>query len=329
MEESILTKIAFWSNAKENSGVTSNLACISIASTMEHSHKAILMENHHQINKLENILMYRRKNYHICAAEDYHNKRVGIDYLINQISNRKEAETKEQSKNQKIEDNISSIEIESKSQETSKSFQKISKPIEEISKSNQEASRWIEEASVAVLGESLYYIPPSDATNNHIFDYDLYDNINSIMDALESFADVAYIDTSNRNNLSSKIILDEVDLVVVNLVQNSSMINHFFENYSSILSKCVFLISSYHKESKLNINKISKTHLISKSNIATIPYNFEYQEAVCQGTVVEFLSRNYFCKRTNPNYNFVIEVKKAVYMITIQLEYISCKEECL
>lgn len=287
-------KIAFWSSSKGSSGVTSNLACISIASAMEYSYKSILIENHYQKNKLSNILMYQRTNY-IEKEVNYHFRQVGIDYLINQFSNVKY-----------------DIGI-----------------LKESSGTDQVSTRAIKEASLEILDNTLYYIPVSYQFNQETFDYNLYGNIKDILDATEEFADITYIDTTNRNNLSSKIILEEVDLVVVNLIQNSSMIQNFFDNYSSILNKCVFLISNYNKKSSLNLDKISRIHSISKPNIAAIPYNIEYQEAVSQGTVVEFLARNYSCKRGNPNYAFIREVKKAAAMIIKNAANISQKEECL
>ncbi len=301
-------KIAFWSNAGGNSGVTSNLACISVASAMEYSYKSILIENHYQKNKLENVLRYNRANYHLCEEDNDQIKHIGMNYVMNQLSNGK---------------------FESQIYDQTSKLIREDKRVEEESKLIEEASKLIEEASIEILSNILYCIPTSNGSNIETFEYDIYGSINHILKVLDSFADITYIDTSNKHNLSSKIILEEVDLVVVNLVQNSSMIQNFFENYSSILSKCVFLISSYHKESSININNISKTHFINKSTIATIPFNVEYQEAVIQGTIVEFLSRNYTCKRTNPNYNFVHAVKKAVYMIYNNLELSSHKEKCL
>ncbi len=287
-------KIAFWSSARGSSGVTSNLACISIASAMEFSYKSILIENHYQKNKLGNILMYHRANY-IEREENYQFRHIGIDYIINQFSTGK------------FDINLAN----------------------HSPKIEQDSSKVIKEASLEILDNSLYYIPVSYQFNQETFDYNLNRNIKDILDATEGFADITYIDTSNQNNLSSKIILEEVDLVVVNLIQNSSMIQYFFDNYSSILNKSVFLISNYNKNSSLNLDKISKAHSISKPNIAAIPYNIDYQEAVSQGTVVEFLSRNYTCKRKSPNYAFIREVKKAAAMIINNAANISQKEECL
>jgi len=273
-------KIAFWSSAKEKIGVTSNLACISVASVLEYSFRVILFENHCQKNRLENILRYHNTNY--CLRED-HNYKIG-EVVLGQV------------------------------------IEEAYNVYQEASQVTTEISNVIRKASMEILDSSLYYIPPANITNTRTFDFDLYDKVESILDVFETFADIIYIDTSNGNNLSSKIILDEVDLVVVNLAQNNSMIQHFFDNYSSILHKCVFIISSYRKKSKLNINKIFKTHLIDKSNIAIIPYNFEYQEAVSHGNIVEFLMRNFSCKRSHPNYIFIKEVKKAVEMIMRNIE---------
>lgn len=281
-------KIAFWSNAKGGAGVTSNLACISVASVLEYSYKAILFENHCQKNRLENILRYHSSNYRLREESNYKIGEIGLGQVIEDA-----------------------YEV-----------------YEEAYQVSTKVTNVIKKASIEILDNSLYYIPPSNITNTRTFDFDLYDKIKPILEVFETFADITYIDTSNRNNLSSKIILDEVDLVVVNLAQNNSMIQHFFDNYSSILHKCVFIISNYRKKSKLNIKKISKTHLIEQSNIATIPYNVEYQDAVTHGNIVEFLTRNFSCKRNHPNYNFIKEVKRAVEMIMRNIE-LNHKEECL
>lgn len=277
-------KIAFWSNAQDSIGVTSNLACISVASVFAYSYKTVLMENHLQKNKLENLLFYdlasRKKELQHHSSQE----RFGYRYMINYMDYMNE---------------------------------------EENYKSSKEV---IKGASLEILNDSLYYLPLDYIQNSNTFDYSLYGSIRFILNKLDEFADITYIDTSNHNNLSSKIILEEADLIVVNFIQNKSLIIHFFENYSSILHKCVFLISNYHKNSKLDLNTISKEYLIDPSHIVAIPYNIEYQEAVLQGTVVEFITRNYKCQKKNPNYRFVYEVKKAVKMIICHLE-ISPKKE--
>ena len=53
-----------------------------------------------------------------------------------------------------------------------------------------------------------------------------------------------FIDTERNENLSSNAILTEADLVVVNLVQDKVALREFFDNYSSIQEKSVYLIGT-------------------------------------------------------------------------------------
>ncbi len=264
-------KIAFWGNGNYSSGVTSNLACISIASTIEYSYKAIIIENHQQKNKLENVLMYNLR-YRLQELQN-ESRYSGMNHLLNYYY------------------------MDTKARE------------------NKECStNIIKEASLEVLYNKLYYLPTDYVSNHYTYEYNLYVTIKELLKELDEFADITFIDTCSHK-LSSKIILDEADLIVVNLIQNQSMIKDFFENYSSIIRKCVFLISNYHSGSIMNIYQISKVHLINPTHIVSIPYNVEYQQALYQGTVVEFLSRYYNCEKENPNYKFVKQVKLAVRMI--------------
>lgn len=264
-------KIAFWGNGDYSSGVTSNLACISIASTFEYSYKAILIENHQQKNKLENVLMYNLR-YRIRELQ-YQSRHSGMNHILNYYyMDKMTSESKECSTNV------------------------------------------IKEASLEVLYDKLYYLPTDYVSNHYMYEHNLYVTIKELLKELDEFADITYIDTSSHK-LSSKIILDEANLVVVNLIQNQNMIKDFFENYSSIIHKCVFLISNYHSGSIINISQISKIHRINPTHIVAIPYNVEYQQALNQGTVVEFLARNYRCEKQNINYPFVKQVKLAVKMI--------------
>ncbi|BCJ95782.1 hypothetical protein acsn021_33510 [Anaerocolumna cellulosilytica] len=312
-------KIAFWSSAKGGIGVSSNLASISIAATIEYSCKSVLIENHYQKNRLGNILRYQQTH----QFKDNGNTKcgnAGMDYILNEFS---AGESYDLSGNP-----MDNIPITVGGRERNPLWElKDSGDKKNYYENIKDTSVIIKEASMEILDNYLYYIPVNHYLNRYIFDYQLNDNIGKILKASEKFADIIYIDTSNENNLSSKYILEEVDLVVVNLVQNSSMIKYFFDNYSSILDKSVFLFSRYHKTSNLNIQKISKTYSINKSDLAVIPYNIEYQEAVLKGTVVEFLSSNYNCKRKNPNYGFMRELRKAVTMIFNKSEEINWKEE--
>lgn len=278
-------KVSFWSPVHNDCAVTSNLACISILLSMLFSYKALLIENHQQRNRLENLLKFNTNRYYVREDGNYHYKHTGMNSILYQLSMGKRK----------------------------RQFKDTHKAM---------AVKMIETVSYNVLGSRLFYIPYGNRTNKDIYDYDMHNHIKTILEASDEFADITFIDTTNKNNLSSKVVLEEADLIVVNLTQDTKIINEFLKKYSSILSKCVFLISNYNKSSRLNINQISQTHLINKSDIAAIPFNHDYQEALKYGKLIGFLLDYFHCDRKDPNYYFVKEVKNAAMMIYKAIEVI-------
>lgn len=299
-------KIAFWSSAKGSNGVTSNLACVSIAMAFENSVKTILLENHYQKNTLADMLIHRqekRKNRNTVNVSRY----KGLEHVINQLSRNRynryfnytdvDAEEKPDNEHWVLRDSIGT----------------------HTYLTLKEDEKLIKEASFEILINSLYYIPIGNQINEFVFDYILNENILKILWASEIFAGYTFIDTSNINHMSSKIILDKADLVVVNLIQEEDLIDQFFRNYSSLLSKSIILLSEFNYNS-LKSDTLSGKYPIQTSKIISIPYNMEYNQAVQQGAIVEFMTRNYGCKKDNPNYEFIRAVKRAVFVIHEELD---------
>lgn len=166
-----------------------------------------------------------------------------------------------------------------------------------------------------IISEHLYYVPQSRVIHSEIFDYEFNRCIQPLLRMTEEFADICFIDTANHNNLSTKTILEEADLIVVNLCQKQSILEDFFLNYSSLISKAVFVISNYEFNTKLNIKRIASMYEIPEENLVIIPYNELYQNAVMSGSVIEFISVNYSCLKGNPNYIFIQSIKKATHII--------------
>lgn len=166
-----------------------------------------------------------------------------------------------------------------------------------------------------IIHKHLYYIPQSRVIHNEIFDYEMDYSIATLFQLLEEYADLCFIDTAAHNNMSTNTILEEADLIVVNLCQNTLILEDFFLNHSSLIEKAVFLIGNYSSQSTITMKKIMKLYEIPAGNIAAIPYNEIFQNAFHYGRLVEFVSRNYDCGRENPNYLFIQCVKKASHMI--------------
>ena len=75
-------KVAFWSNTRGRSCVTSNLACISVLSTLISSdhQRIIVLENHQNILNLGNALFSQNS-----GQEVRENKNYQIEYGLSRI----------------------------------------------------------------------------------------------------------------------------------------------------------------------------------------------------------------------------------------------------
>lgn len=303
-------KIAFWSSVRESIGVTSNLACISIAMAFENSCRTVLLENHYQKNPLENMLIHRQKKRQERNAVNI-SRYKGLEHIINQADWTGERINYSKMQERIVYEGICTLNDSCGSCKTSYHI---------------ENEKLMKEASFEILINSLYYVPTGNHFNQFIFDYTLNNNIMKILRASENFAAYTFIDTSNENHLSSKVILEEADLIVVTLAQDKRVIGEFFRNYSSLLSKSIILLNEY-KSDTLKVQAISRKYSFHMSKIIQIPYNMEYSQAVEQGTIVEFMTRNYGCKREDPNYPFIAGVRHAAAAIQRE-ENRDRKENC-
>lgn len=173
----------------------------------------------------------------------------------------------------------------------------------------------IEKASHSILNKCIYYIPQSNHVHEELFEHEFYQVIDPFLEQTESFSQVSFIDTAGSNNLSTKVILGKADLVVVNLSQEPCIIDHFFENYSSLIPKSIILIGGYNPNSTFNITSIRRKYHIPRDCIGVIPYNIGYKDAMGQGEVISFLSHNFQCGTQDENYHFMKELKKAAELI--------------
>lgn len=171
-----------------------------------------------------------------------------------------------------------------------------------------------------IVPDHLYYLPQSGVIHSELFDYELNHGIYNLFQLTEQCSDFCFIDTAYSNNLSTKTILEEADLIVVNLCQNDILIEDFFLNYSSLIPKAIIIIGNYTIQSNITMRKICHKHNLPFENITMIPFNELYHNAIHTGDVKEFILRNYRCQAENPNHLFIQAVKKAAYMIIRRAE---------
>lgn len=170
---------------------------------------------------------------------------------------------------------------------------------------------------IEVIKDYLDYIPQIPLQRDF---FDLSFENNQLFMLKENKKEYWLLDTESNLNVSSKIILDEAELVVVNLKQDAACILDFLKNYSSLINKSIFIISNFVQTQELQGKELLLEYGISKDKITVIPYCEEFQHAAKNGRSVEFITANYEEKQNDSNYNFICAVKMAVKMIKTAIQ---------
>lgn len=165
-----------------------------------------------------------------------------------------------------------------------------------------------------VVRKHLYYIPQSQNIHSELFDYELNENLDRLYQLLNDTSNITFINVA-PNNLSTKTILDRANLIVVNLSQNPVYIQDFFENYSSLIPKSIFIINNYSKDSIIHYKSLIHKYGIKQDQITRIPYNEQFIESYHMGRVVEFMLRHYKCESNDSNYLYIQGIRRITSMI--------------
>lgn len=264
-------KVAFWSNSRGRSCVTSNLACISVLSALDcPQDRTIIFENHRNIINLGSTLF------------DHHSENeVREDYQY------------------KVESGLG----------------RVLRLLEQGEEMTEERLYCL---TRDYLGKRLFYLP-TDEGNAENLEYYLEREAIRAMECLEQHSDMVLVDTTSAPLASSRKILQQTDLVVVNLSQNQQFLDHFFRNYSSIQERAFYLIGNYDAGSQLTRGEIMKRYHIPGSQIGVIPHNANFSDAISNGKLIPFLLKNYPCPRDDVDHEFMVAAKEAVELFHYQI----------
>ncbi|MCR5691117.1 MAG: hypothetical protein K6G62_02755 [Eubacterium sp.] len=274
-------KVAFWSNVRGKSCVTSNLACISILSSMfseEMDHRSIVFENHQNFINLGNLL-FSHNSENFLREESVYRVNRGMSQVLRAVE----------------EGQVYSGDI-------------------------------IFQNARECLGDRLLYLPNPPGLNSEVLEYQMDRNCHKVLGYLERFGHRVFVDTTAAPVRSSRKILQEADLIVVNLVQNETMLDQFFRNYRAIREKAFYLIGNYDENSVLTRDYIGKTYGISERQIGLIPRHTAFLDAVSSGEIVPFLERGMRGEHDPFCQEFFDCLRETVDLFEESLEAFSCRE---
>ena len=140
------------------------------------------------------------------------------------------------------------------------------------------------------------------------------------MEAAEYFGENLFLDCSGESGAVCERIMELVDVIVINVPQNPHQIEKLPNLILGKEEKLIYLIGQHNENSKYHINNIRRRYHIPKEQIAAIPYNIEFDDALSEGKSVRFLEQNKAAKKKDFNYELIQELKKATELIKKKAE---------
>ncbi|OAB25429.1 hypothetical protein PMSD_27105 [Paenibacillus macquariensis subsp. defensor] len=185
--------------------------------------------------------------------------------------------------------------------------------LERMVRSNKLTPELVRDFTTPILANRLDLMTGTTKPDAELFE-STTDVVNSIFDAAKQCYDVSLIDVGNGlGNSFTDEVLHNSDLIVVNLNQNHSVLEQFFNGCeSSELLKdkeFVIVLGQYDRNSYCNLGHIKRTFKCNKP-MYTIPHNTGYMDAINDRSVVEFFLKNKNIRPVNVNYHFVEDVRK-------------------
>lgn len=118
--------------------------------------------------------------------------------------------------------------------------------------------------------------------------------IRHILSIAEDYYSRIYIDTNSGYSPQSFEILEGADVIVISLRQNRDMIEELFQNscFEGLKSKKLFYVfGDYDAYSKYNLSNMKHLYReFTSQNLAGIPRNSEFMDAISDRKVLNFIS---------------------------------------
>lgn len=173
---------------------------------------------------------------------------------------------------------------------------------------------------VQVRHTNLYYMPTSRKSAAE--QYQEFDEsfLKSLLNGMKDLKSVNFIDCMNGKNEIQKVLFEDSELIVVNLCQGMSGLDELMEEITN-RDKVLFVIGRYDRQSRENVVNIRRRYNISKDAIGVIPYNIHFHDAMNEGRLIPFISKGIFNKKTDEDYEFILELFHTTNMILRKAGY--------
>jgi hypothetical protein len=266
MRKGVLSlKIAFWSPKAGQTGTTSNLLAIAVATALTTNKNIYLTQFHFADQSMENALLGTE-----VSGDMFEN--IGLDSFVRNLK---------------------------------------------IAELNQET---IHNASLSFLGHRLNLLPGTTKENEPLFVSGISQVLTTVIHAIDKQCDIVFMDAPPGKNEVAEKILEEADCIIVNLKQSKVLLRSYFLEYHLPEEKVMYVIGSYHADSRYNLKNMVRSFRALHNKTAVIPFNIDFMDAIADGKVLNYMVKNKIHCKKECNVLLMKEIEKAVDIIMKRYE---------
>ena len=120
------------------------------------------------------------------------------------------------------------------------------------------------------------------------------------------------IDTACGCGLCSQKILEDAEVTVVIFPPEKEWVDAFFQSDTTLKENSFFIFGNYRHGTSCRPTYLTKRYDIPKERIGVIPYNFEFEQAMRDGSTISYIAGNMNCSTRDASYRFIRYAKETV-----------------
>lgn len=125
-----------------------------------------------------------------------------------------------------------------------------------------------------VVKDRLYYLPASARQEYEWWHRDCrFVRMNRVMEAVESYFDVVFIDCGSRQDDYARKLFREADVCVLNMNQRTEVIGQYYSNPPKLRGEVFFLLGRYFANDLYNRENLQRIYRVEGERLGAIPYN--------------------------------------------------------
>ncbi len=171
--------------------------------------------------------------------------------------------------------------------------------------------------TISLMKEKLSLLSGTKQVSEELFLKDMEGSIINLLRNAEKYFDVVFVDSNSGDNKLARKISEECDVICVNMAQNESMFDLYFESDMKFdPKKIVYIISAYDSNSKYTVRNLKKKYpQIRDSTIAYIPYDIGFSDALNESELISFMTKNSNADANNKHKEFMDAVDEVARKI--------------